>query len=104
MSRLDRDKVYLVRSEDDRSALLALYPLLTDERVEWFDTIRDRGGHVESIAEDGGALAVKTANGTYRFEELTLELYRQYVQPKVEGHPELSSSEEVQLFYRSLPG
>ncbi len=102
MSALDRDTVYLVQSAEDRTVLLAVFPQLTERGVEWFDTARDRGFVVTSVGRDGDVVSVTTANATYRFTPLTLELYKSHVRKRVDGRPMFSSIEALQRHYRKL--
>ena len=101
---LDHATTYLVQSDEDRSVLVALWPKLDGKRLEWFDTVRDRGFHVQSSSRDADKVEVKTARATYRFRPLTAELYRDFVQSKVDGRPELPTNEDVQAFYQQFTG
>ena len=104
MTALDRGTTYLVRSEEDRTVLLALWPKLDDRRVEWFDTVHDRAFAVVEARSDGadGSVVVRTARATYRFAPLTLDAYRADVRAKVDGQPDFSSTDALQAYYRDF--
>ena len=99
MIHLDRQQTYLVESDSDGTVLLALWPKLEADRVEWFDTVRDRGFRVRAAHEEDGAVVVETERHRYRFRPLDLTLYRERVQHRVDGRPEFASTEAVQAFY-----
>lgn len=102
-ARLDPELVYLVESEEDSRALLALWPELGPDHLGWFDTSHDRGAKVRASRVDGDAVVVETERATYRFRVLTAALYDARVRGRVQGAPRLSSDEAVQAFYRDFP-
>ncbi len=100
---LSEGTTYLIESREDKGALLALHAKIQHERLEWFDTVRDRVAKVEDARRDGDAVVVKTPRARYRLRPLTLELYLAKVQDKVDGRPDLSSDAEVQELYANFP-
>ncbi|MBI4815280.1 MAG: hypothetical protein HY791_03410 [Deltaproteobacteria bacterium] len=99
--QLDPRTAYLVESDEDRTALIALRARISNKGVEWFDTVRDRGFYLEELTQLGEVTIARTKNATYRFRALTIELYREKVQPKVMGKPDFESTEDLQAFYES---
>ena len=59
---------YYVSSEEDDTVLLAIDAKITDNGVDWFDTVRDRAFPIESIQTEGRVITVRTADATYRFD------------------------------------
>jgi hypothetical protein len=97
---LDPGELYLVSSDHDPTALLALDAKVRGGYVTWFDTNRDRGHPIKDVKTEGDAIVFETERGwVYRFVPLTLEAYEEQVRAKVELSPEFKTREELKKFY-----
>ena len=103
MSALDRDQLYLVESDEDPGALIAMYASVTDRGVEWFDASRDRGFRALDVVSHDGVVEVTTPKAVYRFTPMSVELYREKVRHRVTGQPDFETTEALRRHYRALP-
>lgn len=73
-------KVYYVESKEDSTVQIAMDLKVIEDRITWFDTIKERGMHIKKITDNNPEhfVFVRESNGdeqTYTFVPMTLEIY-----------------------------
>ena len=99
-------RIYYVESLGDLTVCVAMDVKVLDDRITWFDTVKDRGMHIEKVIDSNPGHFVFIRKGaehpqTYTFLPMTLELYEAKVKPHLINGSDFETIEDLEAAFEA---
>lgn len=97
--------LYYVECQLDPTVLVAMNTKVMDDYVSWFDTVKERMMRVKTVVNpDPNQFAFERADGqegaVYSFMPMTVDVYNQFVKPKLPNGTEFTDDAALQKAFK----